>query len=187
SGFSLIELMIVVAIIGILASIAVPNFKKFQVKARQSEAKSQLTSLYTAEKAFEGEWTMFTGDFRNIGYSPEGKMRYNVGFTGEGTVPVAANGFVTSTNGGVAAGTLFNSAVACGQAGISCTREITTGFVAAVAANATCTAGAVPANAAGVRTFNATAQSTVVALGSDRDDQWSMNQAKFLCNNQAGI
>ena len=54
-GFTLIELMIVVAIIGILAAIAIPNFLTYQMKSRQSEAKTNLMAIKTSEVAWQGE------------------------------------------------------------------------------------------------------------------------------------
>jgi type IV pilus assembly protein PilA len=54
-GFTLIELMIVVAIIGILAAIAIPNFLQYQMKAKTSEAKQNLGGIKTSEVAFFAE------------------------------------------------------------------------------------------------------------------------------------
>jgi type IV pilus assembly protein PilA len=55
AGFSLVELMIVVAIIGILAALAVPRFQSFQAKARQSEAKNNLSHMYTLQMSYYGD------------------------------------------------------------------------------------------------------------------------------------
>ena len=78
-GFTLIELMIVVAIIGILAAIAIPNFMKFQARARQSEAKTNLKGIFTAVKAHFAEQTKYECGF--CGFAPEPGYRYNY-FTG---------------------------------------------------------------------------------------------------------
>ena len=60
-GFTLIELMIVVAIIGILAAIAIPNFLQYQLKSRQSEAKTNLQAIKTSEVSFQAERGCYVG------------------------------------------------------------------------------------------------------------------------------
>jgi len=54
-GFTLIELMIVVAIIGILAAIAIPNFLKFQLRSKASEGKINLAAIRTAQESYFAE------------------------------------------------------------------------------------------------------------------------------------
>jgi type IV pilus assembly protein PilA len=80
-GFTLIELMIVVAIIGILAAIAIPNFIKFQARSKQSEAKANLKAMFTAEKAFYQEKDRFSSYVGEVGFAPERNNRYNYSLT----------------------------------------------------------------------------------------------------------
>ncbi len=83
-GFSLIELMMVVVIIGFLAGVGIPEYQKVLMKARQSEARSLLSAMYTAQKAFYSEWNQYYGDFNAVGYGLNGDLGYHVGFGSAG-------------------------------------------------------------------------------------------------------
>jgi prepilin-type N-terminal cleavage/methylation domain-containing protein len=66
-GFTLVELMIVVAIMGILAAIAIPTYRAYLANARQSEVKVNLAAIYNGEIAFRVANGRFSG-FSEIGW-----------------------------------------------------------------------------------------------------------------------
>ena len=168
-GFSLVELMVVVAIIGILSSIAIPSINKYMAKARQSEAKSNLASIYTANKAFFAEYNVYDTRFNVIGYRPEGQLRYNIGWATPATTNLATYGYSVPP-AQIAADS--SSRVFC-QTNAMCTTL--------QGAAPTITGSAINAAA---RTFTAGAGGQVGA--GNTEDRWTINEIKTLQNLQDG-
>jgi len=102
-GFTLIELMIVVVIIGILAALAIPRFMQATGKAKKSEAKSVLKQIYVLERAYFQEndtYVASTGDnvIPSIGWNvPSGTPRYNYTVVAGGTGDIASSFTATAT------------------------------------------------------------------------------------------
>ena len=103
-GFTLVELMVVVAIIGILSSVAIPNFRKYQAKAKTSEAKVQLAAAYTAEQAFFGDFGIFGTCLDYMGYDPGvlASRYYAVGFPADAQA-IDDTVYAEATNAGLSA------------------------------------------------------------------------------------
>ncbi|MBJ22940.1 MAG: prepilin-type N-terminal cleavage/methylation domain-containing protein [bacterium] len=113
-GFTLIELMIVVAIIGILAAIAIPNFLRFQLKSKSSEGKVNIAAIRTAEESYIAEFGNYVGaaispaaawprtakipfvdvgaagaNFDTLGWAPEGQVFFSYGVNYASATPDA--------------------------------------------------------------------------------------------------
>lgn len=172
SGFSLIELMIVVVIIGILSTIAVPQYQNFQKKAKQSEAKSNLSGLYMSEKTFQAEWNQYYADFRALGFELTGNLTYDIGFSNGAAVGPATHPVAIFAG---AAATQITTAVACVAANSECQLTGVGALRGDIAANF---GGNVINNALAVQTFLAGADGNI-----DQDatrDQWRINNLKVL-------
>jgi type IV pilus assembly protein PilE len=68
-GITLIELMIVVAIVGMLAIIAVPSYREYSLRAQRTEAKNELLRLHSNQERFYTQnGNSFTSDLTRLGY-----------------------------------------------------------------------------------------------------------------------
>ncbi|MCB9073534.1 MAG: prepilin-type N-terminal cleavage/methylation domain-containing protein [Bdellovibrionaceae bacterium] len=168
-GFSLIELMVVVAIIAILATFAIPQYQSFQSKARQKEGMTLLNSYYVAAMATQAEMGVLPGNFVGTGFNPAGQVHYRI-TSQNGATPTYGPNNTTCVS------TVNN----CG--GYGTWTEVTSGAFAANAVN-TCTVATTSASG----TFTACASANIRPNSGADVDTWSINQAKTLTNTNDGI
>lgn len=171
NGFTLVELMVVVAIIGILSTVAVPNFKRYQAKAKTSEAKLMLASLYTNEIAFVSEWDTFATCLgTGMGIKASARGYYSFGFSAENA---------TQNTQAVS-----NGATGCtaGAYSFSPTLIVAVGGTSATSANIMATAVV----SAGGSTYIASAVGKI-SPDATINDQWTINENKALINVTAGF
>lgn len=189
SGFTLVELMVVVAIVGILAAVAVPNYLKYQAKARQSEAKVALAAVYTVEKSFFAEQSTYWPCLSQLGYSPDSNERYYaIGFGAAGAAAVVGSTQPAGCNTAVPAGGSLAAIAAIGTP-IYCfaaSKRANGGSLIDTTAIAAASCGGAAAATTTQNTFTAMGQGSI-SSNDTKVDTWTINNEKLLLNTVIGI
>lgn len=68
-GFTLLELMIVVAVIAVLAAIAYPSYSRYAYRARRADAQNLLMSIANGQERYYSSYNKYTSDVKDLGYS----------------------------------------------------------------------------------------------------------------------
>jgi prepilin-type N-terminal cleavage/methylation domain-containing protein len=88
-GFTLIELMIVLGMIGILIAIAVPRLTQYKYRARRAEVRTNITAIVHSQAAHRGEHATYTDNISRLDWSIMGRPHFIYGFTSD-AVPGAS-------------------------------------------------------------------------------------------------
>lgn len=182
AGFSLVELMIVVAIIGILATVAIPNFTRFQAKARQSSGKSLLAGYFSAQKSTYSEFQYFPGNFPGAGFKPEGQLTYRL--TGTDNAAVIGTAQTNAADSTAAFQACSATSVAATTANCGAPYNLAwTELASAVYAPVGCaaTAGGTMGQAG---SFDACASAMI---GGTVVDTWQIDELKVVTNTSNGL